>query len=186
LDPLLTFHQPSSYWYLRNFDIVKIQPHIDWFNVMTYDIHGTWDANITSLGAYVRAHTNLTEITESLDLLWRNDIDPAKVSLGLGFYGRSFTLKDPSCKDAGCPFSGAGKPGPCTNISGILSAVEIRDIVKKGGNQNLDANAAVAIVTYDNDQWVSYDDAETLKKKCVTIPLRAVQEACFDMPANLI
>lgn len=153
---------------------------------MTYDIHGTWDANITSLGAYVRAHTNLTEITESLDLLWRNDIDPVKVSLGLDFYGRSFTLKDPLCKDAGCPFSGAGKPGPCTNISGILSAVEIRAIVKKGGNQTLDANAAVAIVTYDNDQWVSYDDAETLKKKCVTVPLRAVQEACFDMPANLI
>jgi chitinase len=48
---------------------------------MTYDIHGVWDANIPSLGAFVRAHTNLTEIEDSLDLLWRNNIDPARGEL---------------------------------------------------------------------------------------------------------
>lgn len=35
---------PSSYWYLQNFDIVAIEKNIDWFNVMTYDLHGTWDS----------------------------------------------------------------------------------------------------------------------------------------------
>lgn len=64
-------------------------PIVDWFNVMTYDLHGTWDANDSFIGAYAYAHTNLTEIKQSLDLLWRNNIDPAKVNLGLGFYGRS-------------------------------------------------------------------------------------------------
>ena len=35
---------PSSYWYMQNFDIVAIEKNIDWFNVMTYDLHGTWDS----------------------------------------------------------------------------------------------------------------------------------------------
>ena len=33
---------PSSYWYLQHFDIVNIAKTIDWFNIMTYDLHGTW------------------------------------------------------------------------------------------------------------------------------------------------
>jgi chitinase len=33
---------PSSYWYLRWFDIQGMEQYLDWFNVMTYDIHGVW------------------------------------------------------------------------------------------------------------------------------------------------
>jgi len=135
---------------------------------VTYDIHGTWDANIPSLGNYVKAHTNLTEIEQSLELLWRNNIDPGRVSLGLGFYGRSFTLADPNCKATGCPFknpNGGGAPGPCTNTSGILSAVEIRSQIANGATVVFDSGAAAEIVTWGSDQWVSYDDAKTLKLK---------------------
>lgn len=38
----LTITLPSSYWYMQNFDIKSIEPIVDWFNVMTYDLHGTW------------------------------------------------------------------------------------------------------------------------------------------------
>lgn len=27
---------------MQNFDIVKLEKIVDWFNVMTYDLHGTW------------------------------------------------------------------------------------------------------------------------------------------------
>ena len=39
---------------------------------------------------------------------------PGTVNLGIGFYGRSFTLANPSCNTAGCPMKGGGTPGPCT------------------------------------------------------------------------
>lgn len=29
---------PASYWYLRGFDIVRLEPYLDWYNIMTYDI----------------------------------------------------------------------------------------------------------------------------------------------------
>jgi len=40
---------PSSYWYLQGFDIKNLEPSVDWFNMMTYDIHGTWDGNNKSV-----------------------------------------------------------------------------------------------------------------------------------------
>jgi len=69
-----------------------MEPIIDFFNVMTYDLHGTWDAGVKSIGNIVQAHTNLTEINLALQLLWRNNIDPANVNMGLGFYGRSMSF----------------------------------------------------------------------------------------------
>lgn len=74
-------------------------------------LHGVWDAQ-NPIGSQVLAHTNLTEIKLALDLLWRNNVKPDKVNLGLGFYGRSFQLADPSCSAPGCRFLGGAAPGP--------------------------------------------------------------------------
>jgi chitinase len=98
-------------------------------------------------------------------LLFPIQIDPSHIVLGLGFYGRSFTLSDPGCKAAGCGFSGGGKAGECTNSVGTLSFVEIQRLIDAGAEVTLDKDAAVQIVTWDNDQWVSYDDADTFKMK---------------------
>lgn len=131
-----------------------------------YDIHGTWDGNNKYTQAVVQAHTNLTEIDASLDLLWRNGISPDKVVLGLGFYGRSFTLKDPKCTTPGCAFASGANPGSCTATSGILSDAEIQSIITaKDLTPVLDTAAAVKYMSWDSDQWVSYDDAETFALK---------------------
>jgi chitinase len=85
--------------------------------------------------------------------------------MGLGFYGRSFTLTDPSCTAAGCGFSAGGDPGECTASAGTLSFAEIQRIVADDATVTLDKDAGVQIVVFDNDQWVSYDDSETFKIK---------------------
>ncbi|KUI60196.1 Chitotriosidase-1 [Cytospora mali] len=162
----ITATLPSSYWYMQNFDIVNMEPYLDWFNIMTYDIHGTWDGNNPYTQAVVQAHTNLTEIDEALDLLWRNGIDSSKVVLGLGFYGRSFTLKDSSCTIPGCPFASGANPGECTATSGILSDAEIQSIISANDlTPVLDQAAAVKYIVWDSDQWVSYDDKDTFATK---------------------
>ncbi|KAJ4369884.1 hypothetical protein N0V83_005648 [Neocucurbitaria cava] len=148
---------PSSYWYMKGFDIIQLEKHVDWFNFMSYDIHGTWDGSSPYTQAVVQPHTNLTEISQGLDLLWRNKINPAKVVLGLGFYGRSFTLSSSSCTTPGCAFSGGADAGECTKTSGILSNAEIQRLIKaKSLKPILDKEAGVK---------VSYDDEETLQLK---------------------
>jgi chitinase len=141
---------------------------------MTYDIHGTWDSTVKAIGPYAFAHTNLTEIQLGLELLWRNNINPGRVVLGLGFYGRSFTMKDPGCMHAGCEFTDGARGGACTGTPGVLSAAEINAIIADGATVTMDEKAAVKIVTWDSNQWVSYDDAQTLKIKLDYANLRCL------------
>jgi chitinase len=72
-------------------------------------------------------------------------------------------MSNSGCLSAGCPFSAGGKASPCTQTAGILSAIEIRNIIAGGAKVTLDSAAAVQIVTWDANQWVSYDDATTMK-----------------------
>ncbi|KAH8799635.1 glycoside hydrolase family 18 protein [Xylogone sp. PMI_703] len=156
---------PSSYWYLQGFD-VKVMEYVDWANFMAYDIHGTWDGASQWTSAIVQPHTNLTEIAEGLDLLWRNNVDPAKVVLGLAFYGRAFTLSDPGCTKVDCPFSSGGNPGECTGTAGILSNAEIQRIITANSlTPTLDTTAGVKYMAWDSNQWVSFDDPDTYKLK---------------------
>lgn len=77
-------------------------------------------------------------------------------------------MADPSCLSAGCPFvNGTGaNAGECTGTAGVLSAAEINKIIKtKQVTLTHDQVAAVMIATWDTNQWVSYDNADTLKAK---------------------
>lgn len=167
----LTFTAPASYWYLRWFDLPGMAKYVDWINVMTYDLHGVWDSE-NPIGSIVQGHTNLTEIKTALELYWRAEITPAQLVLGFGFYGRSFTLEDPKCTKPGCPFSGASDAGPCSNTGGMLAYYEIMSLLqgpsskkRASGNKVHDKEAAVNYFTFNDDQWVSYDDKTTFKQK---------------------
>ncbi|KAI1382677.1 family 18 glycosyl hydrolase [Hypoxylon trugodes] len=159
---------PTSYWYLQHFDLGSIHANVDWFNFMTYDLHGVWDAQSKALGPHIAPHTNVTEIDMGLDLLWRAGVPPAKVVLGLGWYGRSFTLSDPSCNTPNgvCEFSGGANAGPCSDASGILTLQEIKDVISTNKlNPVWDKTAEVKWITWDSNQWVSYDDDDTFDQK---------------------
>ncbi|KAF7171570.1 hypothetical protein CNMCM5623_003945 [Aspergillus felis] len=156
---------PASYWYLQHFDIVKLQRHVDFFNIMSYDLHGTWDQGNKWTGEYLNAHTNLTEIDRALELLWRNDIDSSKVVMGVAFYSRTYTVVDPGCVTPGCLYASGGKKGDCSGEVGILLNSEIDQIKdKRGLVPVLNKDAAVQLLSWD-DQWLSYDDEVTLKMK---------------------
>ncbi|KZF23992.1 glycoside hydrolase family 18 protein [Xylona heveae TC161] len=159
---------PTSYWYLQHFDVEEIQKSLDWFNLMAYDLHGVWDADSKFVGPYIAPHTNITEIDLALDLLWRAGVSPDKVVMGEGWYGRSFTLKDPSCNTPNgvCEFTGGANPGPCSDASGILTLEEINNIISDNSLTPVwDKEAAVKWITWDSNQWVSYDDDDTFQQK---------------------
>lgn len=162
----LSITLPTSYWYLQHFDLKSMESSVDWFNVMAYDLHGTWDIEDVWTGPYLDAHTNLTEIKSALDLLWGVDVKPSKVNLGLAFYGRSFTIESSSCTKPGCQYLSAGTKGNCSQSAGILFNSEIKALID---DQNLTStlykDAAVKTITWDTDQWVSYDDEDTWKLK---------------------
>ncbi|KAL4904299.1 hypothetical protein BDW74DRAFT_185624 [Aspergillus multicolor] len=161
----ISFTAPTSYWYLRHFDLKASSDAANYVNLMAYDLHDIWNSN-NPIGSQVLAHTNLTEIDKALDLLWRNDVDPSKFNMGIGFYGRSYQLADPSCSQPGCLFKGGGSAGPCTGQSEILSYAEIMDIMHENNLDPVyDKLNAVKYITFKQDQWVSFDDQETIQAK---------------------
>ncbi|GKZ26889.1 hypothetical protein AbraCBS73388_003278 [Aspergillus brasiliensis] len=162
----ITCTLPSSYWYMQNFDLESMQKYVSYFNMMSYDLHGMWDQGNKYTGSYLRGHTNLTEIDIGMDLLWRNNIDPKKVVMGMGFYGRSFTMADSECHTADCEFSAVGGAGPCSQSAGILYYSEIESSNSSSDVQTYyDPVSTVKYNVYNGNQWISYDDAQSWQDK---------------------
>ncbi|USP75586.1 hypothetical protein yc1106_02860 [Curvularia clavata] len=164
---VLSIAIPASYWYLRHFDLNSMQRSVDWFNIMSYDIYGKWDQYNEWTGPYVFGHTNTTSIQMGLDLLRRNNVDLSKVNLGMGFYGRSFTLSDPKCNEPGCVFSDAGEKGECSGEAGILTYKEIMARQNRFNEKTVKyvEKHGVTYMVYDDNQWIGYDDAKSFAKK---------------------
>jgi hypothetical protein len=157
---------PAQYEYLKVMNPKAIEAYVDWFNMLTYDLHGPWDADVPAFGNKIRPHTDLNEIDKALKLLWSSNINPGKVNLGIANYGRGYTVADKSCMNPGCLFTGASRQGECTLLAGILSRCEIQRRIKanKLTPTIIPGGAGVKEITWD-DQWIGYDDDETLQLK---------------------
>lgn len=136
--------------YMKGFDLKSIEPYVDWFNIMTYDLHGSWEKpNVAE------PHTNLSDIQTTLDLVWNAGVNPGKVILGLADYGKTYTLASSSCAKPGCAATGPGLIGPCSNDAGSLHNAEIESILKNHTDikPSFDEKAAVKYFSWDQTQW---------------------------------
>lgn len=156
---------PSSYWYLRWFDPKAMEPYVDFFGVMTYDLHGPWDAKVKQIGKVVLGQTNIPEIANWTLPLWYASVNPSKINMGLAYYGRGYSLADTNCNHVGCVWSAQSRPGPCTNFAGVMSLKEIESLaLQVGVKPTLLAGDMMKQLTW-SDQWVGYDDLETIAMK---------------------
>lgn len=121
-------------------------------------MHGYWDADVDALGSIVRGQANIEEVRNNTLPLDFAGIDPGKISLGVAWYGRGYTLADPSCNTLGCPFSGPNEPGKCTNSAGVLSLVEIKEMIESGeAKSNMLEDIGMKELVWA-DQWVGTSD----------------------------
>ena len=163
-----------DYWYLRGFDPKAMEASVDFFGFMSYDLDGSWDADVKTLGSLVRPQTDNREIANDSVPLWFDNLDPAKINFGIASYGGGYTLSSSSCAYFGCPFAGPSKAMPCTAFAGVASNTEIKAIITaKGLVPELIPDAMVKQITWD-DQWIGYDDDDTFALK-----LRWADSRCF-------
>ncbi|KAG9517944.1 glycoside hydrolase, partial [Aureobasidium melanogenum] len=159
---VLSITLPASNRYLQHYDVKTLANDVDYFNVKSFDLHGTWDKGDQWTEARMGAHTNLTEIQDALDHLWRNNVYPYQVVLGLALYGRGFTATSSSCMEPGCPFESGSLYGNCSLEIGVLHNTEIDQLlIAKDIEPKFYEDAAVKVAKCD-DQWIAYDDVETL------------------------
>ncbi|KAK8075259.1 glycoside hydrolase superfamily, partial [Apiospora hydei] len=164
-----------DYWYLRYFDAKAMEPYVDFFGFMAYDLHGFWDSDVEALGSLVRGQADVREIYNGKQAwgnvllfiagntlpLWYAGLDPAKINFGLAWYGRGYTLQDPSCDQLECPFAGPNAPAECTNAEGVMSLTEIKQLIRQRNlTPRLNAESMMKELVWDG-QWLGYDDEET-------------------------
>jgi chitinase len=155
-----------DYWYLRGTDVKALEPYVDFFGFMGYDLHGPWDSDVEALGAMLRPQSDIRDIEKDLKPIWYSGIDPAKVNFGLAYYGRGYTVSDTSCTSIEvCGFVGGSTPAQCTNFAGVMSNAEIRQTIKDRNLQpTFVQEAMVKQITWE-DQWIAYDDEDTVRMK---------------------
>nr|XP_034314167.1 acidic mammalian chitinase isoform X1 [Crassostrea gigas] len=158
------------------YDVPVMAQYMDFICIMSYDLHGSWES-------FTGLHTGLdasdADADKTLNVMfaanyWHQKGAPRnKLIIGLGTYGRSFTLVDTSNHGVGAPASGAGAPGTYTREKGFLSYYEICEMRKNGGTTYRDPVAKVPYYVNPNTKlWVGYDDKESIYAKLTELIIK--------------
>ena len=158
---LLTAALPASEALLAGFELDKLVPLLDMFNIMTYDLSGTWDP-VSGHNAPLFAPRG-DDTLRNLDAAFRLfvgtfNVPAEKINLGVPFYGHSFAR----CTSLYAPHAGADT---VHFSSHGLFYYDIVPVLSKF-NRVWDDRAKVPFLV--NPDWnvlISYDDEESVRYK---------------------
>merc|ERR1712178_10931 len=156
--------------------------HLDLINLMTYDMHGAWEdrtgcnANLyateedVKLGGGVGAGQNVEgyplSVSWAIDYWLDHGASAAKLTMGIGTYGRGWKLSEANQNGYNSPATGASSPGVSTKAAGFLAYYEIQELIRSGkATRVYDTERQCPYIITDDGEWIGYDDAESLQKK---------------------
>ncbi len=88
---LLTMAAPAGDYASNHYELDQIPAYLDWINLMTYDMHGSWDSatnfNAPLYGASGDPIKNDVTVDSSVSLYLQAGIPPEKLNMGVPFYG---------------------------------------------------------------------------------------------------
>ncbi|XP_052133150.1 chitinase-3-like protein 1 [Frankliniella occidentalis] len=164
---------PSRFRMEDAYDVARIAKSLDFINLMAFDLHAERDSAADHHAPlHQRPHDASIDIFYNVDYAvkyWMKRGAPAeKLVLGVPFYGRSFTLKDPARYVPGSAIKGLGKEGRYTQEKGFLAYFEICELQAEGG-WRLQVDRAGSPFMVKGDQWVGYEDAVSVTNKMAYI-----------------
>jgi len=145
----------------KAYEIEKIKDTLDWVNLMSYDLHGSWE-NITGHSTAMKGV--IPTVPDSLTAWLEGGMPPSKIALGIATYGRTFTLANTSNIGLGAPDNGPGLAGRYTRAQGFLSYYEI--CAENWTTMTTwEASKAGAPYASKGNQWVGYETPESVQHK---------------------
>ncbi|XP_074791953.1 acidic mammalian chitinase-like [Natator depressus] len=151
------------------YQIPQLSQYLDYFHVMTYDFHGSWEGYTGENSPLFQGPTDTgsniyLNIDDAMNY-WKNNGAPAeKLIVGFPTYGHTFILSNPSNTAVGAPTSGPGPAGPYTKQSGFWAYYEICTFLKNGATQVWDTPQNVPYA-YQSTEWVGYDNIKSFNIK---------------------
>lgn len=141
-------------------DFAAITPFVDFYNVMTYDMGGTFATTGHQTSIYESTITNQPGGHQTIKRLLDSGVPSNKLVYGCAFYGRGGT---------GVKNMDANKTGICSRYYGEQGLFfDYHDIVKKIDSREFteykDENA-IAVYAFDGDTFITYDNPWTISEK---------------------
>lgn len=152
-------------------NIVYIEPHLDFFNVMTYDLMNRRD-DIT------KHHSSTADSRKTIMTYISNGVPPKKINFGLGFYVKWFKVDKGDCDNAktpiGCktllledPVTGGdlGRAGAFSWHDKVPE--EMKSSFERALLHRQYDETEGATYYYDSEEaiWWTFDDPHSIKKK---------------------
>ena len=81
---------PAGYDKISNFNLAGLAPSVDFFNLMSYDFHGTWDKTTGHQSAFT-GDPNGYDIKTAVGLYLAAGVNPNKIVLGAPLYTRAWS-----------------------------------------------------------------------------------------------
>ncbi|EFN53559.1 hypothetical protein CHLNCDRAFT_17567, partial [Chlorella variabilis] len=145
---------------------------LDFINIMTYDFHGAWDQA-------VNFHTPWKDPLvcgvcmclcpcAGMCPRLRCAVVVFAINLGIGAYGRSWTLADRTKSTLGSAAWSPGSAGACTGEAGYMSWQEIKQLIAQG------AKGAMAAYMVSGSTWVAFDLPQTIYMKILAARKRGL------------
>ncbi|XP_063623044.1 acidic mammalian chitinase-like [Cydia splendana] len=153
-----------------SYNVTGLNEYLDYFHLMLYDFYGSWN---TETGVNAPLYAQLTDdaslnfnVNNSVNVWISNGATPSKLVLGLGAYGKTFTLTSLNNTSTGAPVTGAGAAGPYVAEAGTYSYYEIcEDQVNNAAEWNITEVEGNYVYANKDLFWVGYDNPNTIKAK---------------------
>nr|XP_022901760.1 acidic mammalian chitinase-like [Onthophagus taurus] len=153
-----------------SYNVPALSKYLDFINVMAYDLHGSWESVTGQNAPLYPSSSDVTDFQKSLTVDasisgWiQKGASPSKLIMGIGTYGRTFTLQNSANTKVGAPTTGAGTAGKYTGEAGFLGYNEICENEKAGWTVVWDNKQKVPYA-YKGNQWVGYDNPRSVALK---------------------
>lgn len=135
-----------------SFDLPNIAANVDFINLMSYDLHGSWET-ITGINAPLFG-TDLN-VDAAVKILLNAGVARDKIIMGIPTYGNSWTLSSSSNNGVGAP----------ATYVGPIRYYEICPRVNSGSLTYHWVNDEQVPYAVSGAQWVGYNDVRSVTLK---------------------
>lgn len=160
---------PSKTVIDAGYDVPELSKYFDWIAVMCYDYHGQWDKKTGHVAPlYYHPDDDIDFFNTNFTINYWIELGAprSKLVMGMPLYGQSFQLENKANNGLNARAPGPGQAGEFTRAAGFLAYYEICDRIKnKGWTVVRDSEGRMGPYAYNGNQWVSFDDQDTLKRK---------------------
>lgn len=158
---ILSFAGAADAWYLKNIELDRIIKYVDYVNVMTYDLHGPWEAytdHNAPLYSILNTRTNTlsNSVDSSINHWLQNGAPKDKLVMGVPFYGYIYKNVEDNNNGIFNTYRGGASITYDTVLSSYLNL--------PGYKKNFDNRTKVSWL-FNGDTFISYEDTDSIKYK---------------------